>query len=250
VRHDTPRGPAAARNAAIERARGEWIAFLDDDDLWAPGKLSTQLARAEAGGHGMSYTGRLEVDGDLKAMGHRQAAVAGDLARELLSNNVIGGPSCVILRRDLLERIGGFDQRLPPLEDWDLWIRAAAETSVDACGEVLIAYRFHPENLMTTAVERINRSFELLSEKHREAAAAAGVEFGSIWFERWAAGRELAANHRVRAARALLRSAVRAREPRDVARAVVALGGGRLERLARSAESRTVTPPDWLKRYA
>ena len=250
VRHDTPRGPAAARNAAIERARGEWIAFLDDDDLWAPGKLRTQLARAAAGGHGMSYTGRIEVDDRLVALRTRRAADARDLAGKLLSNNTIGGPSSVILERDLLERIGGFDERLPPLEDWDLWIRAAAETTPDACSELLIAYRFHPENLMTTAAERISRSFGLLGDKHREAAAAAGVDFGAAWFGRWKASRELAAGHRVRAARAYLRSAARAGQPRDLAGAVAALAGGRLERLGRTAEARTVAPPDWLERYA
>ena len=104
--------------------------------------------------------------------------------------------------------------------------------------ELLIAYRFHPENLMTTAAERISRSFGLLSDKHREAAAAAGVDFGAAWFGRWKAARELAAGRRVRAARAYLRGAARAGQPRDLAGAVAALAGGRLERLGRSAEAR------------
>jgi glycosyltransferase involved in cell wall biosynthesis len=158
IRHEEPKGPAMARNAAIERARGEWIAFLDDDDLWAPGKLRAQLVRAEAGAHGFSYTGRIEVDDRLNPLRNRPAAKPDDLLRELLATNPIGGPSNVVIRRDLLDRIGGFDERLPPLEDWDLWIRAAIEATADVCDELLIAYRFHEANLSTTAAERITRS--------------------------------------------------------------------------------------------
>src|SRR6266487_2827744 len=55
LRHDPAKGVAPARNAAIARANGEWIAFLDDDDLWAPQNLRTQLAAAGQGGHSLSY---------------------------------------------------------------------------------------------------------------------------------------------------------------------------------------------------
>lgn len=250
VRNESPHGPAVARNAAIERARGDWVAFLDDDDLWAPGKLRTQLERAEAGGHGMSYTGRIEVDDQLRALRSRPAADPRHLARGVLEGNPIGGPSSVILRREVLDRIGPFDERLPPLEDWDLWVRAVGVTTADACPELLIAYRFHAANLSTTAAERIARAFEIMREKHRETAEAAGVDFGAKWFGRWTAGRELASGRRLRAARGYLRSAARSRQARDLAGAAAALAGGRLERLGRSAEARGVKRPDWLERYA
>jgi glycosyltransferase involved in cell wall biosynthesis len=250
IRNRTPTGPANARNAAIRSARGEWIAFLDDDDLWAPGKLRIQLERAERGGHGMSYTGRIEVDDRLVPLRTRAAADPRGLDEKLLAGNPIGGPSSVVLRREVLDRVGEFDDRLPPLEDWDLWIRASRETTWDACPELLIAYRFHAANLSTTAAERISRSYDVLAQKHRDIARATGIDFGSDWYVRWAAGQELAGGHRLRAARAYLRTAARSRRPRDFAAALAALAGGRLERLGRGAEARVVTAPDWLERYA
>jgi glycosyltransferase involved in cell wall biosynthesis len=250
LRHDSPRGPAAARNSAIERARGEWIAFLDDDDIWAPRKLHTQLSRATQNGHQWSYTGRVEVDHRMTVIHTFGPPDPADLATRLLSNNTIGGPSSVVLKKDLLDRIGSFDERLPPLEDWDMWIRAAAADSAQVCPEPLIAYRFHPQNLMTTASERITSSFDLLAAKHQAAAEAAGVEFGAVWFARWVAARDLAAGHRLRAARAYLRCASVERNPRDVVRAAGALAGGRLERLGRSVEARASRRPDWLEEHA
>ena len=250
LRHDRPKGVAPARNAAISRARGEWIAFLDDDDLWAPQNLRTQLAGAAEEGHSISYCRRIEIDARGFVMNVSHPTRAGDLARQLLSNNVIGGPSGVLVRADLLARVGAFDERLSALADWDLWIRAAAAGTAGACSEPLVAYRHHPQNMMTTDASAIMAEFELLREKHREAAERAGVEFGAAWLTRWRAARDLAAGRRLSAAGAFFRSGVRLRDRRDLARAVGALGGGLLQRIGRTAERRITARPDWLDRYA
>jgi glycosyltransferase involved in cell wall biosynthesis len=250
LRHDPAKGVAPARNAAIARAGGEWIAFLDDDDIWAPENLSTQLAGAAAGGHSLSYCRRIEIDerGTVRNVSHPTRA--DDLARRLLSNNVVGTPSGVLVRADLLERVGAFDERLSALADWDLWIRAAAGGTAVTCQEPLVAYRHHPQNMMTTDAPAIMAEFDLLREKHGEAARRAGVEFGATWLTRWQAARDLAAGRRLSAARAFLRSGVRHRDRRDLARAVGALGGDLLQRVGRAAERRATARPDWLDRYA
>jgi glycosyltransferase involved in cell wall biosynthesis len=250
LRNDPAKGVARARNGAIARSRGEWIAFLDDDDLWAPENLRTQLAAAGEGRHSLSYCRRIEVDERGSVLNESHPVHVDGLARRLLANNVIGTPSGVLVRADLLDRVGVFDERLSALADWDLWIRAAAEGSAVACPQPLVAYRHHPQNMMTTDAAAIMAEFELLREKHREAASRAGIEFGAAWLTRWHASRDLAAGRRLSAARTFLRSGLRNRDRRDLARAAGALGGELFQRAGRAAERRTTARPDWLDRYA
>lgn len=250
LRHEAPKGVAPARNAAIARARGEWIAFLDDDDLWAPENLSTQLAAAGRGGHSLSYCRRIEIDARGFVLHLSHAVRADDLARRMLSNNVIGGPSGVLMRAELLDRIGAFDERFSAFADWDLWIRAAAGGTAVASPEPLVAYRHHPQNMMTADPAAIMAEFELLREKHEEAAKRVGLEFGAAWLTRWRAARDLAEGRRLSAARAYFRTGVKLRDRRDLLRAAAALSGNLFQRAGQSAERRTTARPEWLDRYA
>jgi glycosyltransferase involved in cell wall biosynthesis len=250
IRHDPPKGVAGARNAAIGRGRGEWVAFLDDDDIWAPAKLRTLLSRAAEGWHSLSYSSGLEVDEGVSVIRVRRAPDPAGLGRRLFASNVIGTPSGVILRADLLERIGGFDEGLSALADWDLWIRAAAAGVAGASREPLVAYRHHAENMMLKDPARITAEFELMRTKHGEEASAAGIEFGAAWLVSWNAARELAAGRRLGAARGYLRRATGTRSPRYLARAIGALGGDAAQRLGRAAVARATPRPDWLDRYA
>jgi glycosyltransferase involved in cell wall biosynthesis len=250
LRNRSPQGVARARNAGIERARGEWIAFLDDDDLWAPRYLRAQLATATHQRLSLCYSGRIEIDERGEVISNAYCPKPQGLARRLLANNAIGGPTGVVARANLLARIGGFDTRLSALADWDLWIRAASGGRAGTCPEPLVAYRHHPARMMLTDAAEIMAEFELLREKHDDAARAAGIEFGAVWLGRWTAARHLAAGRRVKTAAGFLGSARRERSGRDLARAAGALGGGTLQRLGRFAEARVTTRPEWLDRYA
>jgi glycosyltransferase involved in cell wall biosynthesis len=251
IRHERPLGVSRARNAGISRARGEWIAFLDDDDLWAPGKLRTQLSDAAEHGVTFSYSAAVAIDDRMSATRLTHPPGPEAVRRLLFGGNVIGSPSVVLLTAELLGRAGDFDERLPLMEDWDLWIRVASLGTPGLIPEPLAAYREHGQNTMSGAENaRARELFELLRERHAAAAQVAGVEFGDAWLDRWAASRDLAAGHRFRAAAGYLRRAVRGRDRRDLARALIALGGDRLERLGRRAVSRRTHPPEWLARYA
>ncbi len=248
-RNDAPKGPAAARNVAIDAAQGDWIAFLDDDDVLGPDNFRTQLARADSDRVVLLYSGRVEVDEGLSPQHVIPAWDPERLARRMLIGNVVGPPSGVLVRAAALDRVGGFDESFSALADWDLWIRVATVGSAAISPEPLLAYRRHPGSMTVARGDEVLDEFERLRQKHWGAAEAAGIEFGENFVGRWLAGRDRAEGRRLRAARSYARLAVAKRNPRDALRALAALGGKRVERLGRAVESRATERPEWLQRY-
>ncbi len=147
-------GPYKARNLGAKLARGEWLAFLDADDDWAEDKLSKQLALAED--HiGLIYTDRMNF-GDLSRVSERQSDRVtlweGDTFEPLLLGNFIT-LSSVLIRKCWYEKLGGFSEQHQGVQDWDLWLRYAAQGGiVRLCREPLTRYRWHP-NQMSNAVD-------------------------------------------------------------------------------------------------
>ena len=132
IQSPTNRGPAGARNRGIAEARGEWVAFLDADDLWLPDRLRFSLAamrdHPEAG---MICGGAVELNGDVmpdQVIGDAatQNAPIGPLRIESLAIFNPVTTSTVTVRRDVLTDLGGFDEQFRGPEDYDLWIRVAA----------------------------------------------------------------------------------------------------------------------------
>lgn len=139
-------GPYRARNLGAELARADWLAFLDADDDWRPDKLAKQLALADEQ-TGLIYTDRLNF-GDYTRFKERQSdSVAlweGDVFEPLLLGNFIS-LSSVLMRKSWFEKLGGFAVERRGVQDWDLWLRYAAEGGrVKLCREPLTRYRIHP----------------------------------------------------------------------------------------------------------
>jgi glycosyltransferase involved in cell wall biosynthesis len=136
------RGVSAARNAGARSAGGAWLAFLDSDDLWLPDKLDAQLAYVREHPEArICQTGEIWVRNGVRVnpcAHHRKPE--GDVFEASLRRCLVS-PSAVMLRRDLFEAAGGFDEGLPACEDYDLWLRLARTNRVALIDRPLVIKR-------------------------------------------------------------------------------------------------------------
>jgi glycosyltransferase involved in cell wall biosynthesis len=202
VRHDAPRGVSTARNRGAEEARGDWLAFLDDDDLWAPDKLARQLRAAAAAGRDWAYTGAVNIVDDLQIVYGRPPLPPEEVVPAIVRYNAIpGGGSNVVIRRSVFTRVGPFDTRLRNTEDWEMWIRLAKAGPPAWVCSPLLAYRLHPSNSSLNIVE-IVRGARLIEQMHGTT-----VDWGRI--HRWLAESYLRVGRRKHALGQFARAAVR-----------------------------------------
>ena len=136
------RGVAAARNLGVAASRGDWIAFLDSDDLWLPDKVSAQLAFFESRPDAdICQTQEIWIRNGVRVnpcAHHRKPS--GDIFAPSLRMCLVS-PSAVMMRRRLFERTGGFDETLPACEDYELWLRIARNTPVWLVDRPLVVKR-------------------------------------------------------------------------------------------------------------
>jgi glycosyltransferase involved in cell wall biosynthesis len=201
VRHETPQGVSAARNRGIADAAGRWIAFLDDDDLWAPDKLAQQLRAIRETDRAWAYTGSVNVTMDHRIIGGAPPSAPKSVAEGLHRTNLIpGGGSSVVARADILREVGGFDEGLGILEDWDLWIRLAREGLPAWVRKPLVGYRVHSGN-STQRIERLLAELMVIEDRY-------GGPIDRLRFYRYLGLVSLRAGQRRQALRHYLRAAM------------------------------------------
>jgi glycosyltransferase involved in cell wall biosynthesis len=243
VRNEQPVGLPAARNIGLRLATAPWIAFCDDDDVWAPDKLRAQLDAAAASGAAWCACGALRVDADLRPIGH-QPVPTGDVLGQLLAANVVpGGGSGVLASAALLRELGGFDETLASSEDWELWIRLARRGAPAVVDRPLVLYRIWPGS-MSSEVERMRSTRAEVLRRHN------GSDAGAYDHERWLAKQLLRGGDRVAAARAYAALAVRHRRPAELVRAIGALVAPARLAAAGDERARDEVPTAWTEEVA
>jgi glycosyltransferase involved in cell wall biosynthesis len=247
VRNDVGAGVARARNRGMAVARGKWIAWLDDDDLWAPRKLRAALEVAATKRADFVWCSALVVDTDGRLVGFEPAGTAEGFEAGVLTRNPMpGGCSTAMARAEAVRTTGGFDEQLHVVADWDYWIRLLEHAPGAAVDEALAAYVVHSGNMVLRDRGDVWTEFERFAAKHEQLAGSAG--FDRVAYADWVATGLRRGGRRMEAARLFLKAGVAERSLKGLGLAArVLLGDWAVELPRRRWRPRPPERPDWLE---
>ncbi len=175
-RQEQASGVSNARNAGLAMVDTPWVAFTDDDDLWAPTKLARQLESLRLAPEARwSCVGAVVVDASLRILRHEKTPKLAGLTDRVLKNNCIpAGGSGVVVATELARAVGGFDPQFSNLADWDFWIRLALQAPATAVRHPLVAYRVHATG-MAHNVHRTEEELAIIGTKYAAERSATGT---------------------------------------------------------------------------
>ena len=215
VRLSPSQGVSAARNAGITSTSSEWIAFCDDDDVWARHKLAAQLTAARAGTAGWAYAGDVTIDRELRVLYGAPPLPPRQLVEVLGHYNPVpAGSSNVLVRRSVLAEVGLFDPALRSVPDWDLWVRLAGHGLPAFVSDPLVGCRVHDHT--------ITRNRRLMLAEVATVAARHHLPVDLARHFRWAAWNSMLEGRRLEAV-GHYAHAIRQGDLASIGRAAIAL---------------------------
>ena len=167
------KGQAAAKNYGVRESLGEYVAFLDGDDMWAPGKLEAQIpifANSEA--VGVVYSRVLYIDATGKEIGVADNQLfRGRVSGPLLIRNFIGFGTCVV-KKECFDRLGGFKEHVRMGVDYDLWLRLSTQYEFEYVDRPLLKYRLWAGQMSKNYKARYLNGIEIMKNFLREFPGA------------------------------------------------------------------------------
>ncbi|PMB32531.1 glycosyl transferase family A [Fischerella thermalis CCMEE 5319] len=159
-------GGNVSRNRGLKQAIGEFVSFLDADDLWTPDKLESQLNALKENPQAVvaySWTDYIDEQGKFLLSGTHITA-NGNVYEKLLISNFLENGSNPLIRREVLVELGGFDESLTAAQDWDMWLRLAQNFNFIAVPHVQILYRISANSLSTNLARQEKASLQVLNK--------------------------------------------------------------------------------------
>ena len=167
IAHEKNMGGCVARNTGMEAAKGEFLAYLDDDDEWLPEKIEKQMEVMQKTGVGLVYCGNMVQDDQtgLRTVAKKQY-YRGKVFERLLFSNFIESTSYPLIRKESLIEVGGFDPSMQAAQDYDVWLRIAERYEIDYVPEALVLYHEHGGERITTNPRKKISGLECINQKY------------------------------------------------------------------------------------
>lgn len=169
INYTPAKGGNYARNTGINAAKGEYVAFLDDDDEWLPMKIERQVALMEADNEvGLVYTGIKCIYVNEGISYSFMPTLRGDLSKKILFRNYIGSTSSVMLRRSLC-RACRFDENLQARQDFDLWIKVLQGCKADVVSEPMVNYyNYRNQTQVSSSTAKYIQATDYINKKYSD----------------------------------------------------------------------------------
>ncbi|EAW35914.1 glycosyltransferase [Lyngbya sp. PCC 8106] len=164
-------GVSAARNRGVNKSSGEFLAFIDADDLWTPDKLELQLkALQEHPKAAVAYSWTDYIDeSDQIIYSGRHITLNGNIYEKLLVRYVLENGSNFLIRKDAYLKVGGFDESIFGVEDWDLSIRLSQLYKFVAIPKTQVLYRMSPHSITSNFSKQELESLRVIEKAYSQA---------------------------------------------------------------------------------
>ena len=171
VQNDFNKGACYSRNKGAALCEGRYIAFLDDDDEWMPDKLKVQMNSFSRPNIGIVYCNSMICNtstGESYVGNDRKRQASGYVFDKFFSLNVVGSCSFPLILRECFDKVGGFDECLPALQDWDLWMRIAQTEEIYYVPVALCKYNVHEGDHISAHSDKRVQGYEMIKAKYTE----------------------------------------------------------------------------------